>query len=97
MAVGERHLFRRPDDLLTLLPGDLPADFTSADVATLGRMPRRLAQQAVYCLTALGLIERLGNRGNEHVYRIPPASTPSTASAVNASTSSGSTTAPARS
>ncbi len=96
VAVGERHLFRRPDDLLTLLPHDLPADFTSADVATFGRMPRRLAQQAAYCLTALELIERVGKRGNVHVYRIRPTSTPAASSAASTSASSGSTTVPLR-
>jgi hypothetical protein len=71
VAVQERHLFRQPDDLMTLLPRDLPADFTTADIATVGHVPRRLAQQAAYCLSALELIERVGKRGNLHVYRIP--------------------------
>lgn len=70
VAVVERHVFRQPADLLTLLPADLPVDFTTVDLAALGRLPRRIAQQATYCLAALGLIERTGKRGNLHVYRI---------------------------
>jgi hypothetical protein len=53
-----------------LLPRQLPGEFTTADIAFLGRVPRRLAQQTAYCLTALGLIERAGKRGNGHVYRM---------------------------
>jgi hypothetical protein len=85
VAVRDRYLFRRPDELLTLLPPDLPADFTSADVSTLGRMPRRVAQQAAYCLTALELIERIGKRGNVHIYRIKPTSPLAASSAAGAS------------
>lgn len=70
--VHERRTFGEPADLLALLPADLPREFTTADVAALGRLPRRLAQQAAYCLNELRLVERVGKRGNAHVYRLRP-------------------------
>jgi hypothetical protein len=72
VAILDRSVFREPEDLLALLPADLPADFTTADVAALGRVPRRVAQQVAYCLVALQLIQRVGKRGNGHVYRRLP-------------------------
>ncbi len=69
VAVVERRSFREPSDLLQLLPRALPPEFTTADYAATAKLPRRLAQQAAYCLHALGLLERVGKRGNAHVYR----------------------------
>lgn len=61
---------RQPDDLLGLLPDDLPATFTTADLAEkLGR-PRRAAQQMAYCLRSTGTIAAVGKRGNAVVYRV---------------------------
>lgn len=70
LAVLERRRFREPEELLTLLPSGLPSPYSTADHAELARLPRRLAQQAAYCLHALELIERVGKRGNAHLYRL---------------------------
>ena len=67
--VHERRAFSEPKDLLELLPADLPEPFTTADYATRSRLPRRLTQQAAYCLHALSLLERVGKAGNAHLYR----------------------------
>ena len=57
-------------DLLALIPDDLPEPFTTADVAArLGR-PRRLAQQATYCLRHAGAIRVVGKQGNTVEYGI---------------------------
>lgn len=72
VAVQERLLLRRPEELLALLPAGLPEPFTTADLARLGRWPRRLAQQAAYCLAALEVAERVGKAGNAHLYRLAP-------------------------
>jgi len=90
----ERRLYREPEELLGLLPAGLPAPFTTADVAAEGRLPRRLAQQAAYCLHALGLLERVGKAGNAHLYRVAaPTGEPSaSASARSSAARSGSTT-----
>lgn len=100
LAVRERFLYRRPEDLLTLVPTGLPDDFTTADVAARAGVTRRLAQQAAYCLTELELIARVGKRGNAHVYRrsagASAATTPAEANAASTSASSGATTVPLR-
>jgi len=67
--VHERLVFREPAELLALLPPSLEGPFTTADYAAHARLPRRLAQQAAYCLHALALLERVGKSGNAHVYQ----------------------------
>jgi len=69
LAVGERRRLRRPSDLLTFLPDALPDPFGTAELAALGGLPRRTAQEAAYCLRALELIEPVGKRGNAVLYR----------------------------
>ena len=65
MAVTSSH------DLLGLLPPGLPDPFTTGDLAdALGR-PRRLAQQATYCLRQTGAITVVGKRANVVEYSIP--------------------------
>ena len=69
VEVVDRHAFGTVDDLATLLPDGLPAEFTTADVAgALGR-PRRLAQQMTYCLRHAGIVEMVGKQGNAIVHR----------------------------
>lgn len=76
VSVHDRRLYRQPTDLLALLPPDLPQPWDTADVASQGGWSRRLAQQAAYCLLALQLAERVGKRGNAHLYRLTEAPTP---------------------
>jgi hypothetical protein len=56
-------------DLARFLPGDLPAPFSTADIALVAKLPRRVAQQMVYCLRATGAIEIDGKDGNSLLYR----------------------------
>lgn len=58
----------QPDDLLALLPGDLPVPFTTADLAAALGRPRRLAQQTAYCLREAGLLDVVGKDGNALAY-----------------------------
>ena len=60
---------RSSADLARFLPAGLPAPFSSADVARLAALPRRVAQQMVYCLRATGVIEMTGKEGNSLLYR----------------------------
>lgn len=69
LAVTGRHVLRRPADLLGFLPEGLPTPFTTADVAARGRLPRRTAQEAAYCLRALELITPVGKTGNAVLYQ----------------------------
>ena len=59
---------KTPADLLALLPSDLPTAFTTADIATAARCPRRVAQQVAYCLRHMGAIEIAGKQGNAIEY-----------------------------
>lgn len=63
-------LLRQVSDLEELLPLDLPDPFTTADLAAGLRRPRRLAQQAAYCLRKAGAITATGKRGNAVEYRL---------------------------
>ena len=55
-------------DLFRPLDGALPEQFTTDDLATVMGRPRRLGQQAAYCLRACGLVRAVGKRGNAIVY-----------------------------
>jgi hypothetical protein len=73
VEVVDRVMLARPEDLMRMLPDDLPERFTTADLATgLGRPPH-IARQAAYCLRRLGLIEAVGKRGRAIEYRIASA------------------------
>ncbi len=61
-------LITSPTGLSALLPVDLPAPFTTADLAAGLDASRRLAQQMVYCLRELGQIEMTGKTGNSIEY-----------------------------
>lgn len=70
LAVNSRLLLRTSADLVSLLPADLPEVFSTADLAASAAVPRRLAQQAAYCLRHAGLTEDVGKRGNAVLYRL---------------------------
>jgi hypothetical protein len=59
-------------DLIALLPPELPAEFTTADLARTGSIPRWLAQRAAYCLRQTKAAEVAGKQGNAWVYRLVP-------------------------
>lgn len=68
LEVVDRLTIDSPEALRTLLPEELPQEFTTADLAeALGR-PRRLAQQMTYCLRHVGVIGVVGKSGNAIVY-----------------------------
>lgn len=68
LEVVDRLVIDSADALVALLPDDLPSEFTTADLAEAMGRPRRLAQQATYCLRYAGAIEQLGKEGNAIVY-----------------------------
>ena len=60
LAVLECATFRWPEDLLAVLPPDLPDPFTTADLAQrLGRS-RHLARKVAYCLKGAEVLEPVG-------------------------------------
>ncbi len=57
-------------DLLRLLPGGLPDEFTTADLAGLGSIDRAAAQKMAYCCTPLGLFAQTGRTRQGYHYRL---------------------------
>lgn len=56
-------------DLFSLVPGPLPEEFTTADLALAMDKPRWLAQKLAYCLREAGAVSLTGKTGNALRYR----------------------------
>jgi hypothetical protein len=68
VEIVERHTFETPADFGALLPGELPAAFTNADLARAAKLPRALVSRMTYCLKRMGVIVPVGKRGREVVF-----------------------------
>jgi len=68
LSVFERQLFQDVEDLWLLLPDNLSAEFTTADLTRLMKIPKRTAGQVAYCLRRLDAIEQIGKRGRSYLY-----------------------------
>lgn len=68
-AVLEERLFRRPEELLEVLPADLPQPFLTADLAKAARLRRDLAQRVCYVLRHAGLLQEVGRSRFGVMYR----------------------------
>lgn len=68
LDVVERHLFQGPQDLMAIIPQELPPRFTTADMARVMEVPRWLAQKAAYCLRNMGVIAQVGKQGRSKLY-----------------------------
>jgi hypothetical protein len=68
LKVVAQQLFETPTDLWALMPADLPQPFTTSDLASAMRKPRRLAQKAAYCLRKMGAITQVGKQGRSLLY-----------------------------
>lgn len=68
VEVVDAVLLRDVDDLMALLPDDLPIPFTTAELSAGLGCPRRSAQQFAYCLREAGLIDLVGKQGNALEY-----------------------------
>ena len=60
--------FAGPQDFLSLLPEELSEPFTSADLAAAAAIDRSDAQMYLYVVHQLGLLDRVGKRGNAYLY-----------------------------
>ncbi|MCY3621267.1 MAG: hypothetical protein OXH68_06095 [Gammaproteobacteria bacterium] len=69
VEIVEIHRIEAMADLFAMLDAELPAEFTTADLAAAMRLSRRLGQQAAFCFREAGLSEICGKAGNAHVYR----------------------------
>ncbi len=61
--------FRTAEDLLELMPNDLPSTFDTAELAAGLAVDRSVAQRIAYCLRHIGAFDEVGKRGNARVYR----------------------------
>ncbi len=69
LAVLETCTLADPAAYAALLPTDLAEVFDTSELALALRQPRRLAQQMVYCLRQMGVLEVVGRQGNTLHYR----------------------------
>jgi hypothetical protein len=71
VGVVDTVLITSPEDLLGLVPADLPDPFTTSDLAAgLGRT-RHLAQEVAYCLRVSGAVQSVGRDKRGILYRSP--------------------------
>lgn len=70
LEVVESHRIGHPEDLVGLIPANLPDQFTTADLAGGLGQTRRSGQQMAYCLAKAGVIAQVGKRGNAVLYRV---------------------------
>lgn len=70
-SVLERRRLFTAADLLQFLPDNLPAPFTTADLARHSGLPRWLAQKMAYSLRWCGAIEVVGKQRNTVQYEVP--------------------------
>jgi GNAT superfamily N-acetyltransferase len=68
VEVVKTERFVEPADFLALLPPELPAEFTVADLAQATGIGRWLAGKMAYSLRHIGAIRQTGKRGNALVY-----------------------------
>ena len=71
LEVVDRRILANPLDFQELLPADLPAAFTTADLAKHMKIRRSLAGKMAYCLRVMGAVELVGKRGKAHMYALP--------------------------
>ncbi len=63
LDVAESHLFECVEDVCSLLPADLPDQFTTKDIADGLNQPAWLVQKMVYCLRTMEGIKLVGKQG----------------------------------
>lgn len=68
VGIVETHRFRTADDVLALLPSDLPESFTTLDLAQRLGIPRWLAQKMAYCLRRMEAIDVVGVSRRSRLY-----------------------------
>jgi len=70
LEIEETRAFASEQDLLDLLPADLPAVFDTADLAKHLQVQRWIAQRIAYCLRNMGGLQVAGKRRNTMLYEL---------------------------
>ena len=60
--------FRKKKDYKCLLPGDCVKQFTNKQLANILNISLRKTQKITYCLTEIGLLKKIDNKGRAYVY-----------------------------
>ncbi|MDR0495165.1 MAG: hypothetical protein LBG95_06025 [Treponema sp.] len=69
LAVYERIALQKPADYLRFVPFTLKEQFTSADLGEKAGIRVDMARKALYVLTKIGVVNRIGKKGNALVYK----------------------------
>jgi hypothetical protein len=72
VEVVDRIALRTPQDLLAAIPSLPPEPFSSRELAACLGCSRLLAQRTLYCLRAMGILERAGKRGRAPLHALRP-------------------------
>lgn len=70
VAIGDNIRLRSAADLLKLLPGRMPGEFHTGQLAEHCGVRRHIAQRIAYCLREMKAIEQIGKQGNSLMYRL---------------------------
>ena len=68
VEIDDVHQFQTEQDLVDLVPDDLPAPFDTGHLATSMNIHRSSARQIAYCLRETGAIRMVGKTGNALLY-----------------------------
>jgi len=68
IEVSERHLFKKPQDFLRLIPPDLESPFTNSDLAKALGVSKQIAQKMTYCLRKMDVLATRGKKGNARLH-----------------------------
>lgn len=73
LEIIETRTLQKLCDPLQLLPGELPSEFDTGELASAWKIPRYIVQRIAYFLREIKLIEIAGKKGRSMRYRLVPA------------------------
>lgn len=73
LRIRDRLLLTCPQDYMQLVPEGLPEPFSSADFASAAGFRKKGFSTVLLILTEMGVVERVGKKGNAWLYRITEA------------------------
>ena len=69
VEIIDEAIFNTKADYLQFIPDELPDGFTTKDYKQAAKVNLRTAQTALNILNHLGIVKRIGKKGNSHIYR----------------------------
>ena len=69
ISMVDQYQFQTPRDIWSLIPTDLPNEFTTTNLAAVMGTNKRFAQQVAYCLRKMGIIQQIGKQGRSNLYQ----------------------------